>query len=467
MKLNFINLHNTKKVAYKVLNNAITYKELIKLSNYYGNLLKREGTSPVIIIGNKSIDNFVSIFSCIKAHRCYIPVDDNIPTQRLKEIINITGAKLILSENKVDSFYNINICSLKDLIKYSSFKKHKIRKKYVYMISTSGTTGIPKCVSISYENLNNFCKFINNIYPLSKYKNINVLNTAMFSFDLSVCDIFYSVTNNHTLVALTKDEIDDYNKIFDVIKSNNINLIVQTPTFMKLLLLNKEFNSLNYPHLKCLYFCGEKLDKELVSTIFARFTDIKIINAYGPTEATSAVSAVLIKKDMLTFDMLPVGDINTSATTIDIVNDEIILKGKSVFDGYLNFDSLNHYKENGINCYKTGDTGYIQNNMLYCKGRIDSQIKYKGYRIEILDIENNIKSIKGVKDCFVIPKYDNNTVKLIKAFVILEDNNSLIDIKSILKTKIPSYMIPKVIKIIDKIPMNKNGKVDKGALDNL
>ena len=82
------------------------------------------------------------------------------------------------------------------------------------MISTSGTTGIPKCVSISYENLNNFCKFINHIYPLSKYKNINVLNTAMFSFDLSVCDIFYSVTNNHTLVALTKDEIDDYNKIF-------------------------------------------------------------------------------------------------------------------------------------------------------------------------------------------------------------------------------------------------------------
>ena len=78
MKLNFINLHNTKKVAYKVLNNSITYKELIKLSNYYGNLLKREGTSPVIIIGNKSIDNFVSIFSCIKAHRCYIPVDDNI-----------------------------------------------------------------------------------------------------------------------------------------------------------------------------------------------------------------------------------------------------------------------------------------------------------------------------------------------------------------------------------------------------
>ena len=94
------------------------------------------------------------------------------------------------------------------------------RKKYVYMISTSGTTGIPKCVSISYENLNNFCKFINHIYPLSKYKNINVLNTAMFSFDLSVCDIFYSVTNNHTLVALTKDEIDDYNKILSLFVKN-------------------------------------------------------------------------------------------------------------------------------------------------------------------------------------------------------------------------------------------------------
>ena len=105
---------------------------------------------------------------------------------------------------------------------------------------------------------------------------------------------------------------------------------------------------------------------------------------------------------------------------------------------------------------------------MYCVGRKDSQVKYKGYRIELNDIEYNINLIKGVNDCAVIAKYnDNNIVKLIKAFVVLDNNLDSDYIKNELKKYLPSYMIPKIIVIVDKLPVNQNGKIDRKALSLL
>ena len=123
---------------------------------------------------------------------------------------------------------------------------------------------------------------------------------------------------------------------------------------------------------------------------------------------------------MLDDELLPCGEINNFATEISIIDDEIVLKGESVFGGYLGEYIGGYYNENNINCFKTGDIGYIKNNFLYCKGRKDTQIKYKGYRIELTDIENNIYKMKGVKQCAVVAKYQNEfNVKMMKAFVIL------------------------------------------------
>ena len=103
-----------------------------------------------------------------------------------------------------------------------------------YIIFTSGSTGDPKGVPISYSNLLNFIEWVNTLKPLSEYENINVLNQASFSFDLSVADIYYALSNGHTLVALDKDNQEDYNNIFKIISDNNVNVLVITPTFIKL-----------------------------------------------------------------------------------------------------------------------------------------------------------------------------------------------------------------------------------------
>lgn len=180
------------------------------------------------------------------------------------------------------------------------------------------------------------------------------------------------------------------------------------------------------------------------------------------------VSAIVIEKEMLDDKLLPVGDVDNFATDIEIINGQIVLKGKSVFSGYLSNIVGGYYKEDGINCYKTGDLGYIRNGMLYCSGRVDNQIKYKGYRIELGDIENHINKIDGVNDsCVIAKKDDNGDVKTLKAFV--DTNDSKLDsesIKNILKNTIPNYMIPKTI-IFQKLTVNNNGKVDRKALMDL
>ena len=123
--------------------------------------------------------------------------------------------------------------------------------------------------------------------------------------------------------------------------------------------------------------------------------------------------------------------------------------------------------KNKINCYKTGDLGFIKDNKLYCKGRIDNQIKYKGYRIELSDIEHNLSEIKGIEECAVVAKLnENNTVKTIKAFVVGK-NLQIEYIRKKLENKIPGYMMPKTIKIIEKLPVNQNGKLDRKALREL
>lgn len=460
--------NNPHKIAYKVNEDTITYKELWSLANQYASYLKKQGNTPVIIYGDKEINTVIAILSCIIAKRTYIPIGLCMPIQRLKKIINITKSTLIITEKRIN-IENITCSNLKNLSKYSKNEIIDSNNDIIYIIFTSGSTGEPKGVPISENNLINFINWLSNTYPLNEYKDANILNQASFSFDLSVADFYYSLCNGHTLIANNNNNQEEYEVTFNIIKNNQINVAVMTPTFMKLCLLNEDFNYYNYPSLKCVYFCGERLENKTVKNLLSRFPELKVINAYGPTEATSAISSILITQEIIDKEeLLPVGNMNKTATTVEIIDNEIVLKGPSVSNGYLGIKSDKFYKENNINCYKTGDLGYIKNNKLYCKGRLDNQIKYQGYRIELNDIENNIKKIPDIKDCIVIAKYNNQgLVKLIKAFIISDKSINPHNVKELLKERIPNYMIPKSIIQLKDLPINQNGKIDRKALSEL
>jgi len=457
----------SNKIAYIINDESITYGELWSAASEKAALLNKQGNSPVIIYGHKDINMIISILACLIAKRAYVPIEEGTPITRIEQIIKATSSTLLIKNEDIE-ISDIENCTLDELIKFKNENLKESENNIAYIIFTSGSTGEPKGVPISKANLENFINWISKLKPLSEYEDATVLNQASFSFDLSVADIYYSLCNGHTLVGLDKQSQENYNDIFKGIKNNKINIAVMTPTFIKLCLLNEEFNYKNYPFLKCIYFCGEQLEVKTVTKIFAVFPEIKIINAYGPTEATSAISASVITKEMLEYEILPVGDMDKLATEVIIEDEEIVIKGKSVFAGYLGGTQGGYFKESATNCYRTGDIGYIENNKLYCKGRKDNQIKYKGYRIELNDIEMNMKKIEGVKEAIVVAKSDSNgIIKMIKSYVVLEKGYEEEFIRKELKKLLPSYMVPKVIKKLDKMPINKNGKIDRRSLSEL
>jgi len=448
------------KTAYISGNTSITYGELWKKAVTAAEHLTCQGTEPVILLGKKEIYMVVGILACLIAGRAYVPVDRSLPETRIRKIIEASGASLILCEHDAEG-YGLPYCSLEALSKYRHMLPKQPAGNTAYIIFTSGTTGEPKGVPISVENLKNFVNWLNRLEPLASYRNVSVLNQASFSFDLSVADLFYSFTNGHTLTALESADPAEIAAIFCI---NRIEVCIATPTFFKLCMTDPEFNSVNYPSLQCIYFCGEPLTPKTVQKLWERFPDLKIINAYGPTEATSAVSAVQIQKEMLNAPLLPVGKIDNFAAEIEISDDEIILKGKSVFSGYLNGITGGHFRENGRNCYRTGDLGYMENGYLYCRGRKDAQIKYKGYRIELTDIEQNIINLPGVQDCVVNAiQAADGTVRYLNAYVTGENTTGL---RERLSDVLPEYMIPKTIRILDNLPVNTNGKIDRKALND-
>ncbi len=495
---------NAECIAYKSGNETLTYRELWARAECSAELLRRQGTSPVLLCADKQADMPVAMLACLMAGRAYVPINGSIPTERLRNIAKQTGAELCLTapERKEKA------CECCDNAEVVTFPEWNDRAANIatleetaanedngragrtgtdgretcdgqepdraeagddraYIIFTSGSTGEPKGVPISKANLDNFAEWIGNLAPLSEYRHCAVLNQASFSFDLSVADLYYAFCNGHTLVAGQTDVRNDFTKIFTQLSQEHIRVAVMTPTCMNLCLTEPTFTAENYPDLQCVYFCGERLEKRTAATLLHRFPGIAVLNAYGPTEATSAVSAIRITESMTeSEELLPVGEIDTAATDISVENGELVLRGKSVFGGYLGGQTGGWFRENGRNGYRTGDLGEIRNGRIYCRGRKDSQIKWKGYRIEPGEIEAGIAAVPGVLGCAVVPtETPGGAVRNLKAYVLgTADAES---IREALRKRLPDYMIPTRITIVEQLPVTVNGKLDRRGLQSM
>ena len=436
------------RAAYEVDGGSITYKELWDRAQAEAERLTHVGGVPVVIYGAKSHEMIISMLACLIAGRAYVPIDVSVPALRIRNIIEQFGA------------FTVSAHAPFPIAEPLPAEAATLPEETAYVMFTSGSTGEPKGVPVSEENLTAFIEWITAFKPLSEYDGVRVLNQANFNFDLSVAAMYYSLCLGHTLTACT----GGLQELFKLARKANVT--VTTPSFMKYCLLDPEFNGASCPELRCMYFCGETLEVHTAKKIFERFPEVRIINAYGPTEATSAVTAAEITRDMLSSDSLPIGKTSNSTADIAVEDGEIVLRGRSVFGGYLNAKSSRCFCENGVNGYRTGDLGNVRDGWLYFNGREDGQIKYKGYRIELADIERNISAIEDVDSCVAVAKYDScGRVKLIRAFA--SGGASSETIAACLRERLPEYMIPKQIVMLDSLPLNQNGKIDRRALAEL
>lgn len=331
---------------------------------------------------------------------------------------------------------------------------------------TSGTNGKPKGTPISHGNISSFLKFLDKFDLLNSDEHSVVLNQARYSFDLSVADIYYAIYNGKTLFALEQYVQKDFSKLFSSLDKSRTTIAIMTPSFANYCMLDKSFNNELMQDLKVIFFCGEQLYPETVKKLWTRFPDLKVINAYGPTECTVAVSGVEITPHMCNDDMLPMEKYSDKSNIyIDADSGSkgnIIIYGDSVSSGYLSSNAGGFFNKDGVRHYDTGDIGIEKNGYVYCLGREDRQIKLGGYRIELDDIERVCKSnIDRVTGCAVsMDQKSKRIIMWVSTKDIGNQRESIAYIKMELKNHLPSYACPHKIIVTDTIPMTSNGKCD-------
>ncbi|EOF9299821.1 AMP-binding protein [Enterobacter bugandensis] len=413
-----------------------------------------DGT-PIVLYGHQQAEFAVAIYSCLLHNIPYIPVDCIYPQERLREICNLTGAPY---------YYDV---ATRQFIATGEAGKVLEEQDLAYIMFTSGSTGKPKGVQIGRESVWHFMKWVSQDFSLPEKPVL--MNHAVFSFDLSLIPLLANLAMGGHIVLNAKEDIQKENWL-ERLQSNAVSAWVSTPSFAYQQLLSPHFNSEYLPALNVFIFIGEVLNKALVKQLRRRFPQAKIINSYGPTEATIATTVVEITDEILNSDsaVLPVGVMMPDSRMEISAEGELIIWGKNVMRGYLGLPQENAAKllrreNDAFRGYRTGDLGY-EDGLIYCQGRNDSQVKLNGYRIEIGEIENRLLAMSGISEAVVMPLMKPcGSVLRIAAFCVTELPPEAI--KTSLANVVPHYMVPSQIIVKDALPLNPNGKIDRKLLD--
>jgi len=241
------------------------------------------------------------------------------------------------------------------------------------------------------------------------------------------------------------------------------------------------------PQVRRFLFCGEALPPEVAAQILDRFPGGEVWNTYGPTETTVATTSIRISRDVLArYSPLPIGHPMPASRVLVVDEDgqpvapgergEIVIAGPHVSRGYLgtpDLDAEAFCELDGMRAYRTGDRGHYQDGLLFCDGRIDSQIKLHGYRVELGDVEANMQALPGVREAVVLPVLKQGRAQSLAAFVILTERPPGSDfevsrmLRAQLAERLPAYMLPRQFFFLEAFPMTANGKVDRRQLATL
>ena len=501
----------SERTAFRSRAGEISYGELWERSGRLASVIENlmcDNRDPVIVYGHKDPLMIVSFIACIRSGRAYCPVDINTPAERITQVSEKIGEPLVLMAEKTSatseiekrevftgSRWVIGYETIRELTqhgKITTVLDRCIDEDDFYIIFTSGTTGKPKGVRITVNDLNNYLDWAMSLAGGIEERSV-FMNQAPYSFDLSVMDLYLSLATGGTVVSVDSMLQKDNHRLMQYLSEQEINYWVSTPSFADICLAEEKFDAEFLPKLKAFLFCGEVLTCETAKSLIKRFPGSKVINTYGPTESTVCVTQIQITEEMVSGnEPLPVGKVRPGTSIeLDPETSEIIIIGDTVSPGYykepmltsksfLFMDPLSACESagarqatysGGSRAYRTGDKGHFdEDGNLYCDGRIDNQIKLHGYRIEIEDIEANLVTVYGVKRGAVAQRIRDGRVESLTAFVI-RDGNLITDdyfgrkvIRTALREKMPSYMVPKRVIFLDELPVTNNGKLDRKRL---
>ncbi|RAI91425.1 non-ribosomal peptide synthetase [Algoriphagus yeomjeoni] len=462
----------------------LTYGELDHRSSAIAFELKKHAIAqdqPIGIYMERSVDFVVSILAILKFGRPYLPLDPEYPDQRILQYLQESGAKYVLTHrgllhSKVSlkkEFESIEIDSL-DYNYTNDFQldKESNSSRNAYLIFTSGSTNKPKGVLVSHDNLFSSVAARKAYYKASPS---SFLLLSSFSFDSSVAGIFWSLCTGGKLVITQDNETLNTAALSSIISREEVSHTLMLPSLYQALLQGRDSDR---KELQVVILAGEEFPNELIALHFAKHPTIRLFNEYGPTEGTVWCTVQEVMEGD-SFHRVPIGlaSNNTLAYILDEnqelvptgIPGELCIAGAGLVKGYLaEADSVGKFTVNSFSdewskIYRTGDLVRIQENgWIEYLGRLDNQIKIRGHRVELTEIQELASRFPGIVSSISFVT-DGSNQQIVLAYKssenILEE-----EFENFLRQNLPRFMVPDILLPMEDFPLLPNGKIDLKAL---
>lgn len=465
-----------------------TYFELLGCVQGIYQLIRAQGVdyNRIGIFCTNDLITYASILAVSIYGATYVPLNSSFPSDKNQDLINASEIELLIHNDAVDLSFdlsnasflpvNIDINNVGGFLDDNFGLDEVVNQQIAYILFTSGTTGIPKAVAITKENLNSFFDFFEENSAFQFNEKDRFIQAFELTFDVSVFSFFMPLKKGACCYIVPQHGFR-FLEILKMLKEKKITVATMVPTFLSF--AQKYFNQLQLPDLKYSLFIGDKLSKKLTEKWEQVIPHARIINFYGPTEATVMCSFFVwdeFSKNQSLNDVVPIGDF-FNEVVFEIINPtqenglvigELCLFGNQVISKYLN-DSYQHkfIEIENKRFYRTGDLVSINDyGNLNFHGRIDSQVKINGFRVELNEIEEAILQFSNER--FALICFENEEgVKKIILFIERFSDNECAYLHNELRTVLPEYMIPSEIIPIQNIPLNSNSKIDLVSLKNI
>ncbi|WP_113423213.1 AMP-binding protein [Rhizobium sp. SYY.PMSO] len=451
--------------------------------------------NPVLIWGHKDRRYLVAYWACLIGGRALVPVEPETPLDRVRQIALACNASAILvaapNDNAPPELWSIDPSIPAMAIELGSENRltnHAARRPapatdaiadddVAYIMFSSGTLGQPKGIQVTYANLVDFIDWLDVLLPEAAGFSA-VSGNIRYCFDVSLFEIWTSWLHRLPITALDHADVANSTGFIRRLAADKVSLWVSTPSIVRLFLKNRRFGADTLPDCRTFVFCGEPLTKAIVSDLFDRFPGCRVVNTYGPTECTVAVTSVDITRAHLLADHeLPIGYAR-AATTLDHSpgaqgnnsgNDaaqEIYIRGASVGRGYIGLPERQAYAFPEGDLYRTGDWGWkAADGLWYFKGRIDREVKIQGVRIALDDVEAHIRAQTGVEEVVVSVFSLDDQPRALNAYVLgPQTGDELRLIATQLSKQLPHYLVPRFWYADFPVTLNKNSKLDRAAI---
>lgn len=471
------------RIAVEFEDKSLTYKELNDKANQLARVLINNGVGENIIVGillEHSIELIISILAVLKAGGAYLPIDTEYPQQRIENYLTDSKAKVLLTLGKhVENIkFSGTVIDLNDNEwcqgENTNLNIAQSTNSMAYVIYTSGSTGTPKGVMIKHSSVSNYVQ-----WRIKKY-NINqsdvTLQLLSPAFDAFGSNLYSTILSGGKLV-MTRDIFrHDNDCIINLIKSKKITNMSIVPSMYRILMKDATNDTMNT--LRFIVFGGEKIDESLFNLSKMVSPGCTLINEYGPTENTIATTAIVgITADTILSIGSPISNnevyiLDKELRIVPVgVPGELCVSGMGLARGYLNKTDLtmekfipNPFRPDKI-MYRTGDLArWLKNGTIEYIGRLDCQVKIRGNRIELNEIENVIMNMPHIEHAVVIDREDEEGNKYLSSYLKSNEDIDVEEVREYIGKRLPGYMIPSNFFKIDDIPLTSNGKVDRKKL---